>query len=251
MAKDLCIITGASRGLGQALALQALARGQRVLCMARQTSAVLNAAAAPGQLEQWALDLSAPLPAAERLQTWLKAELPDAQRIYLINNAAQLNTPGPLHEQPLAELSTALRVSLEATLLLCAAFLASSQGHAGARRVLNISSGLGRRAMAGSAAYCCAKAGMDHLTRALALEQAQLPNGAQVLSLAPGVIATDMQLQLRSADPQRFAEQAYFQALHSEQALASPADCAAAIWRLLDSNSYATDAIGDLRQLQP
>ena len=65
--------------------------------------------------------------------------------------------------------------------------------------MLNISSGLGRRAMAGQATYCAAKAGMDHLSRAVALDQALLANGARIVSLAPGVIDTDMQAQLRGS----------------------------------------------------
>ena len=64
------------------------------------------------------------------------------------------------------------------------------------RKLLLVSSGLGRRAMAGSASYCAAKAGLDHLARAVALEQAALPQGARIVSLAPGVIDTDMQLSL-------------------------------------------------------
>ena len=58
------------------------------------------------------------------------------------------------------------------TVLLSAAFVAATRGWTGSRRVLNISSGLGRRAMASSAAYCAVKAGMDHFSRAVALEEA-------------------------------------------------------------------------------
>jgi len=59
--------------------------------------------------------------------------------------------------------------------------------------VLNISSGLGRRAMAGQASYLRVEGGLDHLTRALALDEARRPNGAKLVSLAPGVIDTEMQ----------------------------------------------------------
>ena len=76
-------------------------------------------------------------------------------------------------------------------MLLSAAFLRASAEWTVPRRVLNISSGLGRRAMASQAGYCAAKAGMDHFTRCLALEQQALPNGARVCSLAPGVIDTE------------------------------------------------------------
>ena len=69
--------------------------------------------------------------------------------------------------------------------------------------------------MAGQATYCAAKAGMDHLSRAVALDQALLSNGARIVSLAPGVIDTDMQVQLRSAEGPGFPEQSMFAGLKS------------------------------------
>ena len=92
--------------------------------------------------------------------------------------------------------------------------------------MLNISSGLGRRAMAGSALYCAAKAGMDHLSRSLALEEESVPNGARVVSLAPGVIDTDMQVQLRGADAAAFPERERFVQLQRCGLLDSPASIA-------------------------
>ena len=62
--------------------------------------------------------------------------------------------------------------------------------------------------MAGQATYCAAKAGMDHLSRAVALDQALLANGAKIVSLAPGVIDTDMQVQLRSGERPRLSRAA-------------------------------------------
>ena len=146
----------------------------------------------------------------------------------LINNAGVISEPAPLSEGESADLGRVLRVGLEAPMLLTAAFLKATSGWAGPRKVVFVSSGLGRRAMAGSAAYCAAKAGLDHLARALALEEAVKGNGARVVSLAPGVIDTDMQVQLRSANPLRFAEQARFQALHDQGHLDTPTLAAAA-----------------------
>jgi benzil reductase ((S)-benzoin forming) len=113
----------------------------------------------------------------------------------LINNAGVIPRIGPLQDADAADLAHALRVGLEAPMQLTAAFLHATQSWPGARKVLNISSGLGRRPMASQSAYCAAKAGMDHFTRCLALEEAAKPHGAKVCSLAPGVIDTDMQVQ--------------------------------------------------------
>ena len=63
---------------------------------------------------------------------------------------------------------------------------------------------------------------MDHYTRCVALEEALRPHGARVCSLAPGVIDTDMQVQLRSADPERFPDIGNFQGMKDSGALASP-----------------------------
>src|SRR5437870_5733918 len=104
-------------------------------------------------------------------------------------------------------------------MLLTAAFLGATRDWPGLRRVLNISSGLGRRAMAASAAYCAAKAGMDHFSRCVALDEASQPNGAKICSLAPGVIDTDMQALLRGADAAAFADQQAFANLYRNKQL--------------------------------
>ena len=131
---------------------------------------------------------------------------------------------------------------------MSAAFLRATRGWRAARRVLNISSGLGRRAMAGQAAYCATKAGMDHLSRALALDEAQHTNGAKVVSLAPGVIDTDMQIALRTGDPVGFPEQANFIALKEKGQLTSPDDAAARVLAYLDRADFGANPVADVRE---
>jgi NAD(P)-dependent dehydrogenase (short-subunit alcohol dehydrogenase family) len=231
----LYIVTGSSRGLGAALAQQlSSGAGHTVIGIARKTHPSLQA-------EQWALDLADPLPAAGRLQVWLRAHT-GWQSVTLINNAALLSAPGPLAATDLAELSAALRVGLEAPTLLSRVFLAGTAG-VPVRRILNISSGLGRRAMAGSASYCAVKAGLDHLSRALALEEP----GVGVVSLAPGVIDTDMQVQLRDSDPVRFPEQVRFQGLKDGGQLQTAADTAASIVRFLMRPDFGKTVVADIR----
>jgi benzil reductase ((S)-benzoin forming) len=251
MASHLYILTGASRGMGAALAEQLLARDHTLLCLSRHRSDALaaQALAADAPCEQWAIDLSEPIGAAQRLQDWLAALGPRSfDSAALINNAAALTRIGPVDTCSDAELSQALRVSLEAPLLLTAAFLRATRAWPGRRRVLNISSGLGRRAMAGQASYCAAKAGMDHFSRALALDEANRPNGAAVVSLAPGVIDTDMQTHLRAGDPAGFPEQANFIGLKNNGQLTSPADAAARVLAWLARPDFGAGPIADVRE---
>jgi benzil reductase ((S)-benzoin forming) len=258
MPESLYIVTGASRGMGAAIAEQLLAPGHTVLGISRGTSPALpaRAAQAGARLEQWPRDLAdAPQVAAE-LQAWLQAL--DGKRFAeaaLINNAGVITPPGPLDQGTLAELSSALRVGLEAALLLTAAFLQATRSWPALRegrvKVLNISSGLGRRAMAGSAPYCAAKAGMDHFSRAVALDEAHRAatqgGGARIVSLAPGVIDTGMQTQLRSADPQGFPDQGNFLKLQSSGQLATPHDAAAKVLAYLNRKDFGSNPVGDVR----
>jgi len=242
------IVTGASRGLGRALAAALLSPGVHLLTLSRQPDPGLapQAQAAGAALSQWAIDLADAPAAAERLSAWLAAQSP--VDIALVNNAALLSEPAPLRASGLPTLSAAVRVGLEAPLLLTAAFLHATEGWGTDRRVLNISSGLGRRAMAGSASYCAIKAGMDHFSRAVALEEAGRPQGARIVSLAPGIIDTDMQVQLRQADRSRFPEGAQFEAFKTEGRLASPEEAADQVLRFLNRADFGQDPIGDVRQ---
>jgi NAD(P)-dependent dehydrogenase (short-subunit alcohol dehydrogenase family) len=171
----LFVVTGASRGMGAAIA-EAAARdpGHAVLGIARRASETLAAVAAKSgrDVEQWQADLAEPIGVAARLHGWLAArDAAEFTQATLINNAGVVTRIGALEDCSDEELSAALRVGLEAPLLLTAAFLRATARWRGERRVLNISSGLGRRAMAGQATYCAAKAGMDNLSRAVALDR--------------------------------------------------------------------------------
>jgi NAD(P)-dependent dehydrogenase (short-subunit alcohol dehydrogenase family) len=247
MTHHLTILTGASRGLGLAVARQRLQPGHRLLTLSRQPAALTAPEGA--MLEQWSADLAAPALVAARLAGWLRgidpAQLASAT---LINNAGVVSQLAPLGEVEADDLATALRVGLEAPTLLTAAFLRASRGWRVPRRVLLVSSGLGRRAMAGSASYCAAKAGLDHLARAVALEEAARPNGARIVSLAPGIIDTDMQVQLRNADPALFPERERFIGLKTASQLDSPEQGAAKLLAFLARSDFGSQPVADVRE---
>lgn len=245
----LTVITGASRGMGAAMALQCLHAGHQVIAISRQTSDALAAADTKGRLSQWQADLADASEVAQRLHDLLQGRggKPGCSELNLVNNAGVIAPLQALELTDFAETARALRVGLEAAMLLTAAVLGATRHWVVPRKVLNISSGLGRRAMAGSASYCAAKAGMDHFSRAVALEQAALPNGARIVSLAPGVIATDMQLQLRSADPARFPNRDDFVQLQAKGQLLSPAAAAARVLAWLTRPDFGANPVADVR----
>jgi len=248
----LFLITGASRGMGRAMAEQLLQPGHVLVCLSRKTDPELDALAKArgATLLQWSQDLADPVPASARVTAWLAQQ--DAQAFdsaTLINNAGTVGRLGPLAQGEASDLSQSIRVGLEAPLLLTAAFLGATRAWRGKRKVLNISSGLGRNAMASQAPYCAAKAGMDHFSRAVALEEAALPNGARIVSLAPGVIDTDMQVQMRGTDVSLFPDQGRFAKLKADGQLTSPEAAAARLLAYLAREDFGTTPVADVRDV--
>lgn len=241
---QLVILTGGSSGLGAAMAEQLNESGHFVISLSRRHSDAL-----PTAVEQWQCDLSDPVPVAERLRTWLGRQLPsEVAGATLINNAGTNTAPGPLSGGDPAELSRAMRVDLEAAVILTSAFLAATRSWPVPRKVLLISSGVGRTPLAGNAAYGAAKAGLDQLARTVACEEAAEPNGARIVALAPGRFETPMMALLRDADARSFPQREEFVKMHAAGELDSPAVAAAKVLAYLWRPDFGDDPVADVRQ---
>jgi NAD(P)-dependent dehydrogenase (short-subunit alcohol dehydrogenase family) len=247
----LFIVTGASRGMGAALAEQLLAdAGHTVLGIARRANDALVAAAARSgaTLEQWQADLAEPISVAARLHGWLAAcDSALFTQATLVNNAGVVTTIGPLEDCSVEELSSALRVGLEAPLLLTATFLRATARWRGERRVLTISSGLGRRAMADRRPTAPPRRAWTTCRGPSRSTRPFSPMAAKVVSLAPGVIDADMQVQLRSSSGKGFPEQQTFLKLKEAGQLASSHDAAARLIAYLGRADFGANPVADVR----
>ncbi len=247
---DLTILTGASRGMGLAMAEQLCVRDAVLLCISRHRSESLAALAQRQgtRLTQWQADLADPTPIAERLHAWLAGQdVETCASVNLINNAGVIGQLGPLESGLPHDMAQTLQIDLLAPIQLTSAFLAATRSWTMPRRILNISSGLGRRAMAGSALYCAAKAGMDHFSRCVALDEARQTHPVRIVSLAPGVIDTDMQSALRAGDPAAFPDRDSFVQLQLSNALISPAEAARRVLAYLARVDFGNTVIADVR----
>jgi NAD(P)-dependent dehydrogenase (short-subunit alcohol dehydrogenase family) len=206
-----------------------------------------KATEAGASLEQWTVDLSDALPASARLEAWLGSRQDSFSAVTLINNAALAGKAGPIGEGDAPALAAVLRVGLEAPMLLTRAFLRATRNWNAPRKILNISSGAGKKPLAGAAAYCAAKAGLDHFSRVVALDEAQRPKGAMIVSLAPGVIDTDMQTALRDSDPRAFPDQPVFVEMKTQGRLSSARDAATKVLTFLDRPDFGAHPVADVR----
>src|SRR5690554_4121609 len=242
----VAIVTGASRGLGQAIALGLLQSDTRLITVARNHDEALDKHARQSgcALQQVQTDLANPA-AVERVARQIVASLPaGAKRYLLINNAGTvdpINQASELHDA--AAITAAFNLNVTSVILLTAAFLQAVKPMQADCRILNISSGAGRNPMPGWGVYCATKAALDHYTSVLRSEN----HGVRIASLAPGVIDTGMQEQIRGSAAADFPNVQRFADMHAQGQLTAPADVAARILRYLDHNDFGTTVLDDIR----
>jgi NAD(P)-dependent dehydrogenase (short-subunit alcohol dehydrogenase family) len=243
--RRVAFVTGVSRGLGAALAAALGDAGWRVTGIGRGVEPAL-ARAGVGLLACDLRDVEAT--AATAGPAMRDAAAAGVERALLVNNAAVAGPVGRLGEVDARELAQSLAVNLAATAVLANAFCAAFV--TGERRIVNVSSGLAARAMAGTGAYSVAKCGMEMLTRALAVDHPE--PGFAAVTFRPGIIDTPMQAYLRSRPASALPEVAMFARFHDAGELVDPARVAqVAIAGLVDravesgrTYSYAELAAG-------
>ncbi|MFA7666998.1 MAG: SDR family oxidoreductase [Burkholderiaceae bacterium] len=239
------IVTGHSRGLGAAIAQTLLERGIAVLGLSRASNSGLAARHADA-LTEVALDLSDNAALGRWLAGGALGEfLAGAGTALLVNNAGTVHPVGPLAMQDVDAIARGVALNVAAPLMLSAAFAAAAPAGAG-RRVLNVSSGAGRGVQPGWSVYCATKAALDHHARAVVVDATP---GLRICSLAPGVVDTDLQAEIRATDLDRFPVRERFEALKRDGALSSPEDCAQRTVAYLLSDAFGSQEVADLRQL--
>ncbi len=249
MTDTFAILTGASRGLGAALARGLLQPGTRLLTLARRNDPELAALARErgAELTEIQVDLSDPAAATLAIQA---LDIPrDAGRYLLINNAGTVHPVANTRAlDDAAAIGQAFTLNVTAVMLLTARFLQGLDGLEAERRILNISSGAGRNPNAGWGVYCATKAALDMYSRVLKAEHAD--SGVRIVSLAPGIVDTDMQANIRASDPAAFPALARFQEFHSTGKLASATDVAARMLAYLDRDDFGQTELDDIRNYQ-
>jgi hypothetical protein len=239
------IVTGHTRGLGAALAEQLLARDIAVLGLSRSRHATLKARFA-AQLEEIELELADPARVAQWLATdALSAFVRGAHTVLLINNAGMVQPIGPLEGQDATAIASAVSLNV-ATPLMLASALAAAAIDASDRRIVHISSGAARHAYAGWSIYCATKAALDHHARAVALDDNR---ALRICSLAPGVIDTNMQAEIRGSGEAQFPMRAKFEDLKRSGQLSSPEQCAAQLIDYALGDTFGQTPVADIREI--
>lgn len=238
-------ITGASSGIGAALAATRPDPDATTFDLSRSggNDDTIHVAVDLSTEEGWRV-------AADHFVEQLSAG--DVERAVLVHNAGTLDPMGFAGRVDHDAYVRNVVLNSAAPQVLGNAFLTALQAHpAGSAAIAILSSGAASKPYEGWSSYCAGKAAVDHWVRTVGAEQERAETPAKVVAVAPGVVATPMQAQIRQQDPADFPARDKFVGLHEREELVDPEDAARGIWSVLARDDIATGAVVDLRTLEP
>lgn len=236
---NLAVVTGASSGLGLAIANQVPFEA-RVIDISR------SGPPADTGIEHHSADLSDPKSwsnLAKAIREWAATEEPD--RSVLVHAAGTLTPMGFAGEVDDGPYIDNVLLNSAAGQVLGHAYLSAVADRPGAHDLVMISSGAASSTYPGWSSYGAGKAALNQWIRYVGEEQ-KLRGGVRVSAIAPGVIDTDMQTQIRSMSEKDFPKVDRFRELHAEGDLVAPDDAASKLWRVLEAG-LETGSVVDLR----
>lgn len=238
MGTSLVWISGASGGIGQALAQTVPWDGARVIGISRRRP--------EGAVEHLQADLSDPSAWAS-IGASFRLEMTgfDGEHLAFIHAAGTIDPTGFAAEVDSEAYLRNVLLNSAAPQVLGQLFLAAARSIDARRHLVMLTSGAARSIYAGWASYGAGKAALDQWVRNVGTEQDER-GGAQVLSVAPGTVDTAMQAKLRDTPQADFPSRQKFLNLHAEGQLSDPQQVAGKIWALLD-RALDNGSVLDLR----
>lgn len=231
------LITGASKGLGAALALELAAEGVCLITCSRSGLSENQQLALVAQGAQ-VVDIQADLSQHSDMVSAAKAmmaavDLKDVEQVVLFNNAGGVEPIAPFHKADDEAVMANIALNFTAPMILARHFGKAFHAINVDRRIITVSSGAGKRPIFGWNSYCASKAAVDMMTRVIGLEEGE--DGILAISFGPGIMDTDMQGVIRSKDEADFKDIETFKAFKENGSLLSTAAVAKALVKLVGS----------------
>ncbi|ARI78161.1 (S)-benzoin forming benzil reductase [Halobacillus mangrovi] len=229
------IVTGASRGLGEAVAHQLIEKNVNIIAVSRSENEKLKKKAEERKVDYYHLscDLSDPAQLEDGLDRIVDIAFhDDTHYVYVVNNAGVIEPIDTIGNFASADVQKHVQVNLTAPILIINRCIKEANQKDINTFVINITSGAAERPVHGWSTYSSTKAAINRFTETLALEQEG--NGHKILAYSPGVMDTDMQGEIRSASEDEFADVDKFKQMKEEGKLRSPDEVAAVLMDLIN-----------------
>lgn len=246
------IITGISRGLGEALASQLLGKGNCVIGISRKNNIELielaKLKACEFQFIEFDLNNTDGIESlGEKLFEHIDFE--GIESIGLINNAGVIAPIKTIEQTSVAEIAMSLNVNTVAPMAITSIFIKKLKAYNVEKRVINISSGAGKKPYHGWACYCSSKAAMDMFTKCVAMEQKKEAYPTKILAFAPGIMDTGMQRKIRETSVENFDQLQRFIEFKEKDLLLTAGFVAEKVIGLLNSSEFSQGGIIDIKDL--
>ncbi len=244
---DLFIISGGSRGFGEALTKLALDQDHGVIAISRYEIQNTSSNLAFYSISHDLSDFTGLTEKLEKTLHLFETHHPfDLQSVHLINNAALIEPVGPLVNLEPEAIQKSIRVNLESPILLTQFFLQHFNHFEGWKTVTNISSGAAFRPIPSWELYCSTKAGLKMFSENLDLDL--MDQKAKVISFSPGIMDTSMQKHIRSLSPSQFPRVVDFQKMKEEHQLRNPQTVASCLLQLLSLPEQIGKVVYDVQE---
>ena len=240
---DILIITGGSKGIGKAIAEKYTLEKHTVFSISR------SASNASGYLEITAdlRDTDITVKAIKTVFNQIDSE--QVQSITLINNAGTLGVINSLGKLTPKDIAQTIHLNTATPLIIANEFISYTKNWNCKKQIINISSGAALNPYEGWSVYCSSKAALNMTTRTRAAEQLELKNGVSCIAIAPGVVDTNMQTDIRKTSEVDFKNVQRFIDLKENNELYSPEFVASKIYRLDFEGAFNNGDILDIRSL--
>jgi benzil reductase ((S)-benzoin forming) len=173
---------------------------------------------------------------------------PDAYKVVLINNAGTIGEVKPIGEQENNSIKNVLNLNTLTPIILTNKFLNVYKGLAIPIVIINISSGAARHPIESWAPYCASKAAMDMFSQVVQAENGYGSNNIKIFSVAPGIVDTNMQQQVRACDPKDFPHHNKFVDYKNNGLLATAESVAQKILEIIEKPLEYQNVLLDVRQ---
>ncbi|MFD2203627.1 SDR family NAD(P)-dependent oxidoreductase [Shivajiella indica] len=214
---ELFIITGSSKGIGKALVDQLLEDpGNQVIGIARSPQSLVHP-----KFKGMALDLTNLQIVLGKLDEMMPTS--DFGKIVLVNNAGMLGPIDHLGKLDPKKIEEVFMLNTIMPAVLMNAFIHKYGSKKDIDRlIVNISSGAAKKAIDGWACYSASKSALNMLSETAAVEAGLDQTGIRIFSVAPGVVDTSMQAEIRLADRRAFSSLSKFVGLKENDELSPP-----------------------------